>query len=223
MRRLDMADSFVRFENIEGMMHRTELALLYQFAKNLPPDAVAVEIGSYRGKSTLTIAQGLQDGNGGLLHAIDPHPQYFDYGEADGEVMRRNVRESGLTNINIIEDYADNVVDSFKEPIHLLWIDGDHTYDGVCSDFKNYTPLLAEGGIVALHDTHLSGPWRVFVDNVLKGSGFDSIGICRLILYARRGGSAIPAGARVKIFLCRQIYAFLAGIKARLNAMRKKS
>jgi len=34
----------------------------------------------------------------------------------------------------------------------LLFIDGDHTYDGVKRDFELYSPLVAKGGWIALHD-----------------------------------------------------------------------
>jgi predicted O-methyltransferase YrrM len=39
-------------------------------------------------------------------------------------------------------------------PLDLLFIDGDHSYDGVRSDFERYGPLVCGGGIVALHDVN---------------------------------------------------------------------
>lgn len=36
--------------------------------------------------------------------------------------------------------------------IDLLFIDGDHTYDGVRQDFEMYGPLVREGGVIAFHD-----------------------------------------------------------------------
>ncbi len=35
---------------------------------------------------------------------------------------------------------------------YLLFIDGDHTYEGVKKDFDMYSPLVKKGGIVAFHD-----------------------------------------------------------------------
>lgn len=37
-------------------------------------------------------------------------------------------------------------------PFDFIFIDADHTYEGAKTDFDNYMPLLAEGGIMALHD-----------------------------------------------------------------------
>jgi predicted O-methyltransferase YrrM len=36
--------------------------------------------------------------------------------------------------------------------IDFLFIDGDHSYDGVWQDFKMYSPLVAPGGLIAFHD-----------------------------------------------------------------------
>lgn len=38
------------------------------------------------------------------------------------------------------------------EQLDYLFLDGDHTYDGVKRDFEMYSPLVRSGGIVALHD-----------------------------------------------------------------------
>jgi predicted O-methyltransferase YrrM len=38
------------------------------------------------------------------------------------------------------------------EPIDFLFIDGDHSYNGVRQDFENYRQFMRPGGIVAFHD-----------------------------------------------------------------------
>lgn len=42
--------------------------------------------------------------------------------------------------------------------IDFLFIDGDHTYEGVKADFEMYSPLVRQGGLVALHDICLHAP-----------------------------------------------------------------
>ncbi len=40
------------------------------------------------------------------------------------------------------------------EPLDVLFIDGDHSYDGVRADFELYAPLVRSGGLVLLHDVN---------------------------------------------------------------------
>ena len=39
-----------------------------------------------------------------------------------------------------------------NEEIDFLFIDGDHTYNGVKKDYEMYGPLVRKGGIIAFHD-----------------------------------------------------------------------
>jgi predicted O-methyltransferase YrrM len=50
------------------------------------------------------------------------------------------------------------------DEIDLLFIDGDHTYDGVEQDFYMYGPLVRPGGIIGLHDICNHGRPDVQVD-----------------------------------------------------------
>jgi cephalosporin hydroxylase len=36
--------------------------------------------------------------------------------------------------------------------VEFLFIDGDHTYEGVAADWNNYSRLVTPGGLVAFHD-----------------------------------------------------------------------
>lgn len=39
-----------------------------------------------------------------------------------------------------------------RDGVDLLFIDGDHTLPGVAADYATYAPMVADGGLVALHD-----------------------------------------------------------------------
>jgi len=43
--------------------------------------------------------------------------------------------------------------------IDVLFIDGDHSYEGVKQDFEMYSPLVREGGLIAFHDI-LDSPYH---------------------------------------------------------------
>ena len=39
-------------------------------------------------------------------------------------------------------------------PIDVLFIDGDHSCEGMLQDYKDYAPLVKDGGIIAVHDIY---------------------------------------------------------------------
>jgi predicted O-methyltransferase YrrM len=52
-----------------------------------------------------------------------------------------------------LEATRDRVAAHFgQQPLDLVFIDGDHTYDSVRRDYELYAPLVREGGIIAFHD-----------------------------------------------------------------------
>jgi cephalosporin hydroxylase len=44
--------------------------------------------------------------------------------------------------------------------LDLLFVDGDHTYEGVRRDFTDYAPLVRSGGLIAFHDIVPGGPGK---------------------------------------------------------------
>jgi cephalosporin hydroxylase len=46
--------------------------------------------------------------------------------------------------------YVEKILEGHK--LDFLFIDGDHTYEGVKKDFEMYFPLVRKGGIIAFHD-----------------------------------------------------------------------
>lgn len=39
-----------------------------------------------------------------------------------------------------------------SQPLDLLFLDGDHAYEGVTADFRTYAALVRPGGLIVLHD-----------------------------------------------------------------------
>jgi predicted O-methyltransferase YrrM len=48
--------------------------------------------------------------------------------------------------------------------LDLLFIDGDHTYDGVVADFNAYRHLVRDGGVIAFHDICMDNRQRFGID-----------------------------------------------------------
>jgi predicted O-methyltransferase YrrM len=65
--------------------------------------------------------------------------------------------------------------------LDFLFIDGDHSYEGVKKDFEMYSPLVRKGGIIAFHDCLLnnddfaSGGVKRFWDNIKREYRFKEI------------------------------------------------
>jgi predicted O-methyltransferase YrrM len=53
------------------------------------------------------------------------------------------------TGVEAARDY----LSEFKDPVDFIFIDGDHSYDGLRSDWDAWSGLVAPLGIVALHDS----------------------------------------------------------------------
>ena len=70
------------------------------------------------------------------------------------------------------------VDNSITEPIDLLFIDGDHSYEGVKQDFTNYTKYVKSGGFILIDDYHKKY-WpgiKKFVDNDIDTNKFQRVG-----------------------------------------------
>jgi predicted O-methyltransferase YrrM len=118
---------------------------------------VCVEIGSARGKSTTSIAAGLKENGRGKLYAIDPHmpTQWNDRFSVDTfDILRRNIAVLGLSDqVEIIRSLSKEAARDWTRPIDLLFIDGDHSYEGVKQDWDMFVKFVSKFGVVVFHDT----------------------------------------------------------------------
>jgi len=172
-----------RMMSVEGWLTEAEATGLYNTARRLTPPIVAVEIGSWHGKSSIMIAGGICATRGpGALYALDPFVGADGYAEGRSpspskteylDRFRNNVRTAGLERFVIpVQGYSYDIVRTWKRPIDFLFIDGDHEYEHVNRDFKDWSPHVKKGGFIAFHDTYnWPGPTRV-VEERLRPPGW---------------------------------------------------
>jgi predicted O-methyltransferase YrrM len=58
---------------IQGFLKLEEISLLYDVARRCVDKGVIIEIGSWKGKSTICLALGSKDGPRVKVYSIDPH------------------------------------------------------------------------------------------------------------------------------------------------------
>jgi predicted O-methyltransferase YrrM len=130
--------------------------LLYGLVRSMKPE-VCVEIGSALGKSACYIGMALKDNGRGMLYAIDPHePTDWNDREAVNsiEIFRGNISALGLSQqVTVMRSYSQDAARGWNRPIDLIFIDGDHSYEGVKRDWDLFVPHVKPFGIVVFHDT----------------------------------------------------------------------
>lgn len=122
-----------------------------------------MEIGTFGGGSFLTLCEVAN--NNAVLIAMDNVAKPYN----DSELKKETLESFGKFNQQIYfykgdshEKVAVNWTQNILQNSQLdyLFIDGDHSYDGVKKDFNNFSPFVRQGGIIMLHD-------------IAKGSGSD--------------------------------------------------
>lgn len=154
----DWPDELSDVASIRGWLSRDAALLLYRLASQVS-DGCIVEVGSYRGRSTVVLARGAERGRGARVYAVEPHepfvgPRGGQFGPEDRAAFFRNmVRTGAYRTIRLLNTSSEIVAPGWAEPVSLLWLDGDHSYEGVRRDFDAWAPHLLPGCDLVLDDT----------------------------------------------------------------------
>lgn len=179
---------------VSGFLGDNEARFLGTLAACAPAKGTIVEIGSYKGKSTVLLASVATHYGMGPVVAIDPHtsPSITDPKLAPGgssfEEFAGALRSAKLEEqVEVHRAFSRDVAQRWNRPIRLLWIDGDHTYHGAKEDFELFSPHLANSGIVAMHDAlhAYEGPIRVFVEQILRSDRFGPAGFVQSVAWGQ--------------------------------------
>jgi len=180
--------------HIPGYIGDCEFRALAMLFAGAPRTGVAVEIGSFKGKSTVGLAALSAHYGLGPVVSIDPHnaPSVTDPLLGD-QVSSFDAFVSALRQAEVEKQVevhrarSSQVSADWNRPIRFLWIDGDHTYDGAKLDFDLFSPYLVDQAIVAVHDTlhEFEGPIRVFVEQMLGSDRFGPAGLLHTIGWAQ--------------------------------------
>lgn len=150
---------------VDGFLTLNEGAVLFGCACYGYGQGVLVEIGSFKGRSSIWLVHGSKMAKREKLFCIDPHTGSAEHkpGGVYNEKMpeekttllefKRNIKAFG------VEDWIEPLVMSSQDaainwnrPIRFLFIDGDHDFEAVKQDFLLWSAHVVEGGIIAFHD-----------------------------------------------------------------------
>jgi predicted O-methyltransferase YrrM len=157
--------------DVPGWLTDEEGEALYGLAKKCTGRGAIVEIGSWKGKSTICLGLGSLAGRGVRIFAIDPHADYR-FGD-----FQANVERAGIADlVTPIASLSQPAATEFDEPVELLFVDGSHEYDLVLEDFEKWVPKVVDGGWVAFHDTTwTAGPRKVVGQSIYRGRAFKDV------------------------------------------------
>jgi predicted O-methyltransferase YrrM len=156
------------FALTDGMISLEEARLLFGLARSAN-DGVIIEVGSYRGQSAVALACGSRAGARLPVYAIEPHESFVGvlggrFGAPDRRAFYRVMLDTGTWDlVRLVNLSSETVTPGWTQPVALLWIDGDHRYEGVRRDFECWSRHLVPGAAVAFDDATDAklGPWRL--------------------------------------------------------------
>ncbi len=159
-------ETWNKLKRVESALPRNQCEALYLLATASSSGPV-VEIGAYKGRSTISLALALQHA-GAKLVTYDPFKDWTGpggtrFGPHLLSDFRRNLKMMGVQDVVRHEHEVSQGAPWTGDPIKLLFIDGDHTTLGVSADWQTWGPRMdKEEGIVVLHDTQMDGPANVW-------------------------------------------------------------
>ena len=194
-------------QNIQGFLTVAEADELYRLARDFTPNnsPVAVELGSWKGKSSVMLAGGLLGKIAPRLFCVDPfgcdesleyQKKYYDpllqQDPRDLQaVFKSNMRSCGADHIAVpLKSYSFELCSGWSHAIDLLFIDANHEYESVLRDFNDWFRFVKKGGVVALHDVggEFEGPLRVVAEK-LKPPLFDAVRLVDSLAWGVKTGS----------------------------------
>jgi MMP 1-O-methyltransferase len=167
--------------SVPGSTDSEEVSLLYELASQVTRGCI-VEVGSAKGRSTVALALGAKSGGGAAVYAIEPH-EHFE-GVLGGVFTPRNraaffeslLRSDTVEIVRLVNVSSEVVAPGWQAEVGLVFIDGDHRFEGAMRDFECWTTHLVEGGLMVLHDSidPSLGPFRV-IELALASGEYDRV------------------------------------------------
>jgi predicted O-methyltransferase YrrM len=144
----------LHYKDIEGWFSKSDSAFYMMVANNLPETARILEVGSYKGRSTVcmdshckylekNVTIDVIDIFTGDNFSMGVMPSYLDE-------FKSNTAHCNIGNV-IVEDSA-TAHRHLQHKYDFIFIDAQHDFDSVVADITNYLPHVKQGGAIGGHD-----------------------------------------------------------------------
>jgi predicted O-methyltransferase YrrM len=159
------ADALDLTRDVEGWMTHDQAQRLWDRASEVDDGGRIVEIGSFRGRSTIVLATAA--GRGVDVVAIDPHagndrgPNEITGFEAEARDDRlqfhRNLVAAGVADrVRHIPRFSNAALGEVPGAVDLLYVDGAHRWRPAAADLRDWGSRVPEGHVMLIHDSFSS-------------------------------------------------------------------
>lgn len=122
-----------------------------------------VEIGVMHGVTTAVLRQVMSPD--GTITGIDPHEPGRLGVSFERWIAERQIAGVPRGRARLVRARSADAAREWRDAVDFLFIDGDHSWDGIHADWRAWSGHVAPGGAVALHDSR-SMPGRSDLDSV---------------------------------------------------------
>jgi SAM-dependent methyltransferase len=189
--------------DVEGWLTEAQAQRLDRCARAVPAGGRIVEIGSFRGRSTIVLARAAPQG--AEVVAIDPHlgsdrgPQEIvaqpELGEQDTRLFRSNLERHGvLGRVHHVRMPSSQA--PLPDAIDLLYVDGAHRFGPARGDLVRWGARVRDGGTMLVHDSFSSiGVTLALLTAVAPSRRWRYVGRCGSLAEFAADGAGGPHSA----------------------------
>lgn len=176
-------------EGVDGWLSSDQAARLYAAAATTRTGDQIVEIGSFRGRSTIVLADAAPEGV--EVIAIDPHagndrgPRqisgFVEQAADDHDAFNANLAAAGVTDrVRHVREFSHLAHDEVTGTIAVLFVDGAHRYAPAQADIHDWGARVSDGGTMLIHDSFSSvGVTLAITRELIFGRRFRYVGRSR--------------------------------------------
>ncbi len=174
-------------ESVEGLVYPDDCLRLYRELKESRVQGDALEVGNFKGRITVCLAEALRERGAGRLYTVDS-----DLFGAREQLLRNIERNGVKEQVVAVRAYSARFNRGWKGPLAFIWLDTDASYFSLASDFLLWEPFLQVGGVFAFGGAGVEQASR-FVREYLEASGrFSPVEQGRWVMYARKRAAGVP-------------------------------